>query len=84
VIFVNGCFWHRHTGCKFTTNPKSNQDYWRTKFRKTIERDARVRASLETLGWEVLTIWQCEMVFEQKVARRLRSYLTRAPHKKFG
>lgn len=61
VIFVNGCFWHRHEGCAKTTTPKSNVDFWQKKFGDTVERDRRNKRELEILGWQVITVWQCEI-----------------------
>lgn len=59
VIFVHGCFWHRH-GCKLASNPKSRQDYWLPKFERNTRRDAEHRAALEAAGWRVVVIWECE------------------------
>ena len=61
VIFVHGCFWHRHPGCKRATMPKSNIDYWKKKFERNIENDNRTRNALEMLGWTVIEIWECEI-----------------------
>ena len=61
VIFVNGCFWHRHEGCKRATTPKTNQDYWEAKFRRTVERDKAEYAALERDGWRVFVVWECEL-----------------------
>ncbi len=60
IIFVHGCFWHRHSGCKFTSSPKSRIDFWEDKFRKNIERDLDTQTRLENLNWKVLTVWECE------------------------
>jgi DNA mismatch endonuclease (patch repair protein) len=60
VVFVHGCFWHRHLGCKKTTTPKQNADFWLAKFERNKERDAQVECKLAALGWKVVTIWQCE------------------------
>ena len=60
VIFVHGCFWHRHEGCKETTTPKTRTDWWLEKFSKTAERDKRNQKELKELGWKVITIWECE------------------------
>ena len=60
VIFVHGCFWHRHAGCSRTTTPKTRAAYWREKFEKNMERDRRNVATLRTLGWKVLVVWECE------------------------
>lgn len=60
VVFVHGCFWHRHPGCKKATSPKSKVEYWEKKFRTNVERDARNATELEQMGWRVLTVWECE------------------------
>ena len=60
VIFVHGCFWHRHPGCKKATKPKSRTDYWSGKFARNVERDREVEKMLTDMGWSVHTIWECE------------------------
>ena len=60
AIFVHGCFWHRHPGCRYSTTPRTRQEYWLPKFDANIKRDARKAAELEALCWRVLTIWECE------------------------
>lgn len=61
AIFVNGCFWHHHTGCKYATMPNSNVDFWEAKFNRNIERDRRMNEALKADGWTVVTIWECEL-----------------------
>lgn len=61
VVFVHGCFWHRHQGCNIATTPKSNTAFWTAKFDRNVERDARVKLELEALGWRVFTVWECEV-----------------------
>lgn len=61
VIFVNGCFWHRHPGCKYASTPASNADFWKAKFEANIARDKRNYTQLEKLGWKVIVIWECEI-----------------------
>jgi len=61
VVFVHGCFWHRHLGCKRATTPTSNTEYWNPKFTRTVARDVRNQALLEAGGWRVLVIWECEL-----------------------
>lgn len=61
VIFVHGCYWHRHPGCKFAYQPKSRVEFWTAKFVDNVERDTRNREALESLGWRVLVIWECEV-----------------------
>ncbi|MDR1855700.1 MAG: DNA mismatch endonuclease Vsr [Desulfovibrio sp.] len=60
VVFVSGCFWHRHEGCPRTTMPKSNVGFWEEKFRRNVERDVRNQAALRDMGWRVIVIWGCE------------------------
>jgi len=59
LIFVHGCFWHRHKGCKYTTTPQSGRERWLEKFSKNVERDARQVEEAHRLGWRVLIIWEC-------------------------
>lgn len=61
VIFVNGCFWHGHGGCKYFVWPKSNEEFWEEKITANTERDKRNIAALEQMGWNVLIIWECEL-----------------------
>lgn len=60
VIFVHGCFWHRHEGCKRSSSPASRTEYWAEKFKRNLERDAESESALRQLGWDVLVVWQCE------------------------
>ncbi|MDT2022828.1 DNA mismatch endonuclease Vsr [Methylocella sp. CPCC 101449] len=60
AIFVHGCFWHRHKGCKKATMPKSHEEFWQTKFKLNVERDERAIRELEISGWRTLIIWQCQ------------------------
>lgn len=60
-IFIHGCFWHRHPGCRYSTTPKTNSDFWLKKFESNVERDIRVKAALESTGWAVLTFWECQI-----------------------
>lgn len=60
VVFVHGCFWHRHSGCKYAYTPKSRSDFWNEKFKKNVERDSANRDGLQRAGWVVLTVWECE------------------------
>ena len=66
VIFVNGCFWHKHEGCKYFVWPQSNKQFWEAKIRGTVERDIRNKASLEGLGWRVITVWECELKADKR------------------
>lgn len=61
VIFVNGCFWHGHEGCKYFVWPKNNADFWKEKISGNISRDIKIIAELNSLGWRVITVWECEL-----------------------
>jgi len=61
VVFVHGCFWHRHAGCKRASMPASNRAYWERKFQRTVLRDAANTLALEQLGWRVIIVWECEL-----------------------
>ena len=60
VIFVHGCYWHRHKGCKYTYNPKTRVDFWQKKFKNNILRDKKNKIDLKKAGWKVFIIWECE------------------------
>ena len=60
VVFVHGCYWHRHPGCKLAYTPKSRADFWTAKFHENVERDGRQQRDLRALGWRVVVIWECE------------------------
>lgn len=61
VIFVNGCFWHGHEGCKYFVWPKSNAGFWRKKIEANISRDRQKEAQLRGMGWNVMIVWECEL-----------------------
>lgn len=61
VIFIHGCFWHRHPGCPRASTPATKQDYWLPKFRRTVKRDKKNQAELLRLGWRVIVVWECEI-----------------------
>lgn len=61
VVFVHGCFWHRHRGCRYATSPATRTEFWRKKFDANIARDAAVRSALLKEGWRVATVWECAL-----------------------
>lgn len=61
VIFVNGCFWHGHEGCRYFRLPKSNVEFWEEKIKRNVARDFRNEAELKALGWRVIRVWECEI-----------------------
>ena len=71
VIFVHGCFWHRHSGCKFAYKPKSRLSFWKAKFLQNVARDRLVKRRLRTMGWKVKVIWECQTQNPERLAARL-------------
>ncbi len=61
VVFVHGCFWHRHPGCRFATMPSTNPDFWNRKFLKNVENDRLHTEELTAKGWNVLVVWECDI-----------------------
>lgn len=61
AIFINGCFWHMHCGCKYGRLPKSNVDYWKEKLEKNVENDSSHIQQIKDMGWNVIIIWECEL-----------------------
>lgn len=81
AIFVNGCFWHGHRGCKRASLPATRSAFWRKKIASNSFRDFRTNRALRRLGWHVLTVWQCQLT-PRKVEQRLKSLLSQLG--KFG
>jgi DNA mismatch endonuclease (patch repair protein) len=78
VVFVHGCFWHRHLGCKKTTTPATRVQFWQEKFRKNVERDERSQRELAQLGWTVIVVWECELRDEESLTCRLEKEIRRS------
>jgi len=82
VIFINGCFWHMHEGCRYAVLPKSNTEFWTPKLRKNRERDARNTSMLKAMGWKVITVWECELrkkVFNDRMDKLLLEIKSKCP-----
>lgn len=75
VIFVHGCFWHRHPECRFTTNPKTRRDFWEAKFSQNIERDKRNYTALGNAAWNIVVVWECELRDKVALEARLLQFL---------
>ena len=75
VIFVHGCFWHQHNGCKDSHIPKSNVNYWGPKLKRTKKRDAMNLEKLISTGWDVLVIWACMLNDLRKVKKIIENFL---------
>ena len=77
VIFIHGCFWHRHKNCPGATIPKTNVEFWLEKFRRTVERDRRKKKDLKKAGWQVITVWECQLKKDlENTIKRVLSKLT--------
>jgi len=79
VIFVNGCFWHRHPGCPYAYTPKTRVEFWTAKLDGNRMRDLRNLEILEKQGWKALTVWECETIDVERLTRLLRRFLRAGP-----
>lgn len=61
VIFIHGCFWHRHSDCKYSYTPKTNHEFWEKKFAVNVANDEKAKKQLEATGWSVITLWECDI-----------------------
>lgn len=71
VVFIHGCFWHQHLGCRLASWPKSREDYWGPKLNKNVERDALAEIRLAELGWRTLVVWECDTRSPIRLTERL-------------
>lgn len=71
VIFIHGCFWHQHPGCKAARIPDTNSEFWKSKFEKNIARDVKEKRELEEAGWKAIVLWECEISTKKKREIRL-------------
>lgn len=79
VIFVHGCFWHRHEGCRYTTTPGTRTEWWLAKFERNVARDQNVQSELRELGWHVIIVWECELRNMDVLATRMGREIQRQP-----
>lgn len=75
VIFINGCFWHRHSCKKGQSMSETREKFWQEKFRRTIERDKGNKAELKKQGWRILVIWECQIKVPERIANKIRKFL---------
>ena len=75
VIFINGCFWHRHTCKKGRSMPATRKKFWQQKFERTIERDKKNKRELKKLGWKVLVVWECQTKKPEKLINKISKFL---------
>lgn len=76
IIFVHGCFWHRHPGCTYAYTPKSNIEFWTNKLEGNVIRDRLTEKALEEMGWRILIVWECEVKTLVENNARLRAMIT--------
>lgn len=74
VIFVNGCFWHRHENCKYASMPRTNEDFWQKKFQDNVARMHDQICRLEKAGWRVIILWTCELLKREKAEQIIRRF----------
>lgn len=79
ALFVHGCFWHRHPGCRFAYIPKSRIEFWQAKFEGNVARDARQQEELAAQGWTVVTIWECETRDQNRLREIIRERVMQPP-----
>lgn len=77
IIFIHGCFWHRHLGCKYAYTPKSNIEFWTSKLEGNVIRDRLTEKALEEMGWRILIVWECEIKTLIENDSFLRSMITK-------
>ena len=81
VVFVNGCFWHRHENCKYAYTPKSRQKFWSKRFEETVKRDKKKKEMLTKMGWQVIVVWECELKKQpEKIIADISSRLLESAH----
>jgi DNA mismatch endonuclease (patch repair protein) len=79
VVFVHGCFWHQHPGCREGRIPGTNRDYWEPKLRRNTDRDEAAQCALRALGWQSFVAWECEIEHDIHLWDRLLAFLASAP-----
>lgn len=75
VVFVHGCFWHQHPGCKLAAKPDTNAEFWRNKLQGNVKRDERTEQRLERMGWRSVTVWECAIGDLEALPARIRGPL---------
>lgn len=76
IIFINGCFWHQHKGCKRKSMPKTNINYWKRKLQRNIEKQKKDITALKKMGWRVSIIWECQTKDKERLANKLQKILS--------
>jgi|ERR1051326_717639 DNA mismatch endonuclease (patch repair protein) len=79
VIFLHGCFWHRHPNCNKATMPKTRTEFWAEKFKANVRRDSKAISDLKRLGWKVMVVWECQIGSPKMLGSKLFRFLGTAP-----
>ena len=80
LIFVHGCFWHRHENCKYASTPKTRKEFWESKFKANVKRDKEIQEKIKNIGWQSVVVWECEIKNEKikdkllEIKKRLTIY----------
>ena len=75
VIFVHGCFWHRHENCKYASNPKTRKEFWENKFKTNVKRDKEIQEKIKNIGWKSVVIWECEVRNIESIEEKIKRFL---------
>ena len=76
AVYVHGCFWHQHSGCRRATMPQTNRAFWRKKLKRNAVRDSKQLAAIRKRGWRALVVWECETKDEKRLVARLKRFLS--------
>ena len=75
VIFVHGCFWHRHENCKYASIPKTRKEFWESKFKANVKRDKEIQEKIKNIGWKYVVIWECEARNIESIEEKIKRFL---------
>ena len=75
VIFVHGCFWHRHENCKYASSPKTRKEFWESKFKANVKRDKEIQEKIKNIGWKYVVIWECEARNIESIEEKIKRFL---------
>ena len=75
VIFVHGCFWHRHENCKYASIPKTRKEFWEKKFQANVKRDLEIQEKIKNIGWKYVLIWECEARNIESIEEKIKRFL---------
>ena len=73
VIFVHGCFWHRHENCKYASIPKTRKEFWERKFKANVKRDLEIQEKIKNIGWQSVVVWECELKDSSALKKKLQN-----------